>query len=95
MRITHTIARRVVCFFVLPALWAAGSVFTGWHAVLMIPAAVVIALLSTLTAYRSGRGKPGALGYFLGTGVMLGVAFAIATVTLLAIYCGDSTEGAC
>ena len=53
----------------------------------MIPAALVIALLAALTAYRSGRGAFGALGYFLGTGVMLGVAFAIAVVAIFTIYC--------
>ena len=95
MRVTHTLARRVLCFLVLPALWAVGSVLTDWHAVLMIPLAFVAALLSASTAYRSGRGGLGALGYFFGTGVMLGVAFAVATVTLLAILCPDGTEGAC
>lgn len=87
MRVTNTPARWILCFLGLPALWITGSLATGLHAVLMIPAAVVIALLSALTAYRSGRSNLRALGYFLGTGAMMGVAFAIAVATIFTIYC--------
>jgi len=95
MRIEGTLARWFVCFVALPALWIAGSLGTGFQAVLMIPAAVVVALLSALTAYRSGRGKRGALGHFFGTSAMMGVAFAIAIAVLFTFYCGDGSEGDC
>ena len=96
MRVAHALTRRVLCFFALPALWIAGSLATDLQAVLMVPAAVVIALLSALTAYRSGRGNLGAFGYFLGTSLMMGIAFAIAIWVLFEIACGDgSTEGLC
>ena len=94
--VTNTPARWILCFLALPALWCAVSVATGMQAVLMIPAAVVVALLSTLTGYGSGRGKLAAFGYFLGTCVMMAVAFAIAVATIFTIICGDgSTEGVC
>jgi predicted membrane protein len=96
VRAADTPARWSLCFLVLPALWIAGSLATDLQAVLMIPAAVVVALLSALIAYRSGRGKRSALGHFLGTGVMMGVAFAVTVVIVFTIYCGDgSTEGVC
>jgi hypothetical protein len=89
-------ARWIVCFLALPAVWIAWSLETGLQAVLMIPAAAVIALLSALTAYRSGCGKRGAFGYFLGTSAMMGVAFAIAVATIFTVYCDrGETEGAC
>jgi hypothetical protein len=96
VRVAHALTRRVFCFFALPALWIVGSLATDLQAVLMVPAAVVMALLSALTAYRSGRDKLGAFGYFLGTSLMMGVAFAIAIWVLFEIACGDgSTEGVC
>jgi hypothetical protein len=96
MRISYSPWRWGLCFFAFPALWIAGSLGTGLQAVLMIPAAVVIALLSALTAYRSGRGKRGALGHFLGTSLMMVVALIIAIAIVFTIYCGDgSTEGVC
>ena len=62
----------------------------------MIPAAIAVALLSALTAHRSGRGKRGALAYFVGTGAMMGVAFIIAVATIFTVYCdGGRTEGPC
>jgi hypothetical protein len=90
MRVDHTTTRWIVCFIALPALWALASLATHLQAVSMIPAAVVAALLSALTAFRSGRGKHAALGYFLGTGAMMAVAFAITIVTIFTIYCGDA-----
>ena len=96
MRVAHTPARWILCFVALPALWIAVSLGSGLQAVLMIPAAVVIAVLSALTAYRSGRGNRGALGHFLGTSAMMGVAFVIAIAIVFTIYSGDgSTEGVC
>jgi Na+-driven multidrug efflux pump len=96
VRVYYTVGRWVFCFLALPALWIAVSLGTDLQAVLMIPAAIVIALLSALTAYRSGRGKRGTLGHFLGTSLMIGVAFSITIAILFAIYCGDgSTEGVC
>ena len=96
MRVAHTPARWILCFLALPALWIAVSLATNFQAVLMVPAAVVIALLSALSAYRSGRGGRGAFGYLLGTGAMMVVAFAVAVVILFTVVCGDgSTEGVC
>jgi hypothetical protein len=95
VRVDDTRARWILCFVALPALWAVASLGTHLQAVSMIPAAFVAALLSASTAYRSGRGKHGALGYFLGTGAMLGVAFAITVIAILSVYCGDSIDGDC
>jgi hypothetical protein len=93
---SHRHATRLfLCFFSLPALWIAVSLATDVQAILMVPAAVVTALLSALTAYRSGRGALGAFGYFLGTSVMMGVAFAIAVAVLLEIYCEEDNTGDC
>jgi hypothetical protein len=89
VRIANAPARWTLCFLALPALWIAGSLATDVHAESMIPAAFVIALLSALTAFRSGRGRRGALGYLLGTGAMMFVALLIAIATIFTIYCGD------
>ena len=84
------------CLVALPAAWIAGSLYTGFDAVEMIPAAIAVALLSGLTAWAAGRGRLAALGYFLGTGAMMGVAFWIAIFILLTIACGDGYEqGVC
>ena len=96
MRVANTPARWAVCFLALPALWIAGSFATDFQAVSMVPAAVFFALLSALTAYRSGRGSLRTFGYLLGTGAMMGIAFFIAIVVLFTLACGDgSTEGVC
>jgi hypothetical protein len=58
----------------------------------MIPAAFVIALLSAAIGYRSRRGKSAALGYFLGTSAMMGVALTIAVATTVTFFCGDSGD---
>jgi hypothetical protein len=78
----------VLSFLVLPALWIAASIATGMQAVWMIPAAAVIALVSAMIRYRSGPRLHRAVAYFLGTGMMMGVAFAIAVATLFTI-CGN------
>jgi hypothetical protein len=56
----------------------------GW----IIQTAVVIALVSALIGYGSGRRLSLAVGYFLGTGAMIGVAFALAVATLFT-FCGQ------
>ena len=75
-------------------LWIAGSWATKFQAVSMVPAAVFFALLSALTAFRSGCGGRGAVGYFLGTGAMMGVAFIISIAVIFTIACGGVT-GSC
>ena len=95
MLVANTRARWFVCFVALPALWIAFSVETGWHAVLMIPAAVLVAVVSALIAYGSGLGGGSAVGYFIGTAVMMGVAFFIAVATLFTIYCGGDDTSDC
>ena len=96
MRVYNTAARWAFCFLALPALWIAISLATDLQAVVIIPAAVVIALLSALTAYRSGRGTRGMLGYFLATSCMMGIAFVIAVAILFTVACGGGyTEGPC
>jgi hypothetical protein len=80
----------------LPAAWLTFGVATGIHVVIMISAAVVAALLSAATAYRSDLGHVEALGYFIGTGVMMGVAIVLFIVSLFTYYCrGGDTSGAC
>ena len=96
MRVYDTAWRWALCFMALPALWIAVGLGTDLQAVVMIPAAIVIALLSALTAFRSGLGERGALGYFFGTGCMIGVALAVTIAILFTAYCGDGrTEGVC
>ena len=96
MRLTNTPARWILCFLVLPALCVALAVGTGLHAVLLISAAALAASLSALTAYRSGKGTPAAVGYFVGTGVMMGAVFMVFVVTFHTIYCSRvDTPGGC
>jgi hypothetical protein len=96
MRLTNTPARWILCFLVLPVLWVVLGAGTGLYAVLMIPAAALAASLSALTAYRSGKGTPAAVGYFVGTGVMMGAVFMMFVATVFTIYCGDGdTSGGC
>jgi hypothetical protein len=78
----------VLSFLVFPALWICASIAIGMQAVWAIPVAVGMALVSAMIGYRSGPGLFRAVAYFLGTGAMMGVAFAIAVATLFAI-CGN------
>ena len=96
MRVTHAPARWIVCFLLLPAAWLTFGVATGAHAVVMIPAAVVAALLSATTAYRSDRGHLEAVLYFIGTAAMMGLAILVFSLALLTYYCrGGDTSGGC
>ena len=96
MRVTNTPARWVFCFLVLPAAWLGFGAASGLHAALMVPAAVVVALLSAATAYRSGRGSWAAAAYFVGTALMMLAAFMILVAIIFTISCEPGeTEGAC
>ena len=88
MRTVSSAARWLLSFLVLPALWIGASIVTGMQAGWVIPVAVVVALVSAMIGYHSGPGLSRAVAYFLGTATMMGVAFAIAVVTLFAI-CGN------
>jgi hypothetical protein len=96
VRVTNAPARWVLCFLIVPVLWLALGAGTGLHVVLMVPAAVIAASLSAATAYRSGRGNLATLGYFLGTGAMMGAALVLFVATIFTIYCDrGETSGAC
>jgi hypothetical protein len=96
VRVTHTATRWVFCFVALPAAWIAASLAGHLQAVEMIPGAVIAALVSALTAYLSGRGKRAALGYLLGTGLIMVLALVIAIATIFTVGCDrGETEGAC
>lgn len=92
--VANTPARWALCFLVLPVIWIAGSLATGVHAVRMIPAALLVSLASSLTAWRSGRGVHAVVGYFVGAAALMGVAFAVAVVAMFTISC-DGTGGDC
>ena len=54
----------------------------------MVPAAVLAAGLSAATAHRSGGSPSAALGYAVGTGLTMGLAFALFVVVAFAVDCG-------
>jgi hypothetical protein len=89
VRITNAPARFIVCFLILPAAWLTFGIATGAHVVIMIPAAVVAALLSATTAYLSGGGHREAVVYFIATGAMMGLAIFVFIVSLFT-YCNTS-----
>ena len=65
------------------------------QAVLMVPAAVAVAVLSAFVGSAGGRGERGALVYLLVTAAMLGLAFVVAVVLVWEVYCGGGeTEAA-
>ena len=96
MRITNVPTRLFFCFLILPAAWLGFAIATRMDDDTMIPAAVVMALLSATTAYRSGRGPGEAIVYFVATAAMMWLARFLFYVSLLTYYCwGGDTEGAC
>jgi hypothetical protein len=97
VRLTSTRTRWVVCFVALPALWIAATLLSAdLGAAGMISAAGLVALLSALTAHRSGLRARARVGYFVGTVAMMGLAITIAIIVLFGVYCDDGyTSGAC
>jgi hypothetical protein len=96
VRVTNTPARWLICFVIVPAAWLTFGVATDMNIKIMIPSAVVAAALSAVIAYSSGHGHREALLYFITTGAMMAVAFAIFVITVFTYYCrGGDTSGGC
>ena len=87
MRVTNTAVRWAVCFVALPTLfWLTAPLITrayrGDPGGFLIADAIVVSLLSSLTAYRSGLGWQGAIRYLI-TAAIIGVTLTIVVVAVV------------